>query len=146
MSGLNIFSEIYENLFNSLMTDVLIDDPFDFKSKLGTSVMKELNNLVVLKKFLQTVVGQDVVQDCDTYNPEHNILEFFNILGKFGFTTIGKVILNIQYEKHYMRVTSRVAERINTYGLRNLENIREMSKLGRDRVQCPVFLLETKLL
>ena len=62
MSGLNIFSEIYENLFNSLMTDVLIDDPFDFKSKLGTSVMKELNNLVVLKKFLQTVVGLDVVQ------------------------------------------------------------------------------------
>ena len=62
MSGLNIFSEIYENLFNSLMTDVLIDDSFDFKSKLGTSVMKELNNLVVLKKFLQTVVGLDVVQ------------------------------------------------------------------------------------
>ena len=62
MSGLNIFSEIYENLFNSLMTDVLIDDPFDFKSKLGTSVMKELNNLVVLKKFLQTVVGLDVAQ------------------------------------------------------------------------------------
>ena len=62
MSGLNIFSEIYENLFNSLMTDVLIDDSFDFKSKLGTSVMKELNNLVVLKKFLQAVVGLDVVQ------------------------------------------------------------------------------------
>ena len=62
MSGLNIFSEIYENLFNSLMTDVLIDDSFDFKSKLGTSVMKELNNLVVLKKFVQTVVGLDVVQ------------------------------------------------------------------------------------
>ena len=62
MSGLNIFSEIYENLFNSLMTDVLIDDSFDFKSKLGTSVMKELNNLVVLKKFLQMVVGLDVVQ------------------------------------------------------------------------------------
>ena len=62
MSGLNIFSEIYENLFNSLMTDVLIDDSFDFKSKLGTSVMKELNNLVVLKKFLQTVVGLDVAQ------------------------------------------------------------------------------------
>ena len=33
-----------------------------------------------------------------------------------------------------MRVTSRVAERINTYGLRNLENIRKMSKLGRDTV------------
>ena len=33
-----------------------------------------------------------------------------------------------------MRVTSRVAERINTYGLRNLENMREMSRLGRDRV------------
>ena len=57
-------------------------------------------------------------------NPDHNILELYNILVQVRFNT-SKTELDIQYSKLGKRVGSRVAERFKTQDLRKLGNIRK---------------------
>ena len=59
-----------------------------------------------------------------TYNPGHNILELY-ILMQIRFTT-SKTKLYIQYRKLGIRVASRVAERLASWDLRKLRNIRNL--------------------
>ena len=77
-------------------------------------------------------------------NPDHNILELYNILVQVRFNT-SKTELDIQYSKLGKRVGSRVAERLKTQDLRKLGNIRKISDLGRHEAQCPVSLQKIKL-
>ena len=77
-------------------------------------------------------------------NPDHNILELYNILVQVRFNT-SKTELDIQYSKLGKRVGSRVAERLKTQDLRKLGNIRKISDLGRHKAQCPVSLQKIKL-
>ena len=59
-------------------------------------------------------------------NHGHNILELYNILEKFEFTT-SKVVVSLEYITLYTSC------------------LRKFSKLGGDRAQCPAFLPEIKL-
>ena len=79
-----------------------------------------------------------------SYNPDHNILELYNILLQIRFT-ISKTKLEIQYSKLGIRVPSRVAKRLKTQDLRKLENIKKFSHLGRHIAQCLVTLQEIRL-
>ena len=77
-------------------------------------------------------------------NLGHNSLELFNILAKLPFT-VSIVVLGIQPSKHSVLVASRVAGQVKTKDLRKLGIIKKRSKLSGDRVQCPVFLPEIRL-
>ena len=79
-----------------------------------------------------------------TYNPGHNILAHFNNLAQVRIAT-RKTILDIQHNKLATQVALRVAERLKIYDLRKSGNIRNMSNLGGDGAQCPVFLPQIKL-
>ena len=70
------------------------------------------------------------------YNQLHIILRLFNVLTNFPFTaseTMGDNYLTTWY----IRVISRVAERLKTSDPRKLGNIRKVSKLDRMIAQCP---------
>ena len=60
-----------------------------------------------------------------TYNPGNNTLELYNILVQIRFITSEKK-LDIYYSKLCIRVATRVAERLKTYDLRKLENVRKI--------------------
>ena len=60
-------------------------------------------------------------------------MAIFNNLDYIWITT-SKTILDIQYNRLGTRVASRVAERLKTWDLRKLGNIRKMSNLGVDAV------------
>ena len=79
-----------------------------------------------------------------SHNLVYNILIIYNTLVRVRFTT-SKTKLNIQYSKLGVQVASRVAERLKTYDLRELENIRKISKLGGRIGQCSASLQEIRL-
>ena len=62
------------------------------------------------------------------------IFSNLQILEKVGFPS-SKVAVDIQHEKHYLRVTSQIAERLKTQNLRKLESIRKGQKLSGVRAQ-----------
>ena len=62
----------------------------------------------------------------------------------FQFTT-SEAVVNNQYKNYCVRVVSQVTKHLMTYGLRNLINIRKVSKLGGNRNQCPILHPEIKL-
>ena len=97
-----------------------------------------LNLLILFIKFL---IRQGLNKI--SYNARHNILELRNILVQIRFTT-SKTKVDVQYSKLGIQVTSRVAERLKTQGLRKLGNIRKISDLGGHIVQCLVFLQELR--
>ena len=71
-----------------------------------------------------------------TYNHFHNILRLFDALPNFRFTT-SETVDDYYLCTWYIRVASRVAERLKTYDLRKLGNIRKVSKLDIITAQCP---------
>ena len=70
--------------------------------------------------------------DC---NPLHNIFKLFGVLPNFPFTAT-ETMGNYYSLTWYIRV----AKRLKTEEIRNLENIRKMSKFHRMIAYCPVFL------
>ena len=86
----------------------------------------------------------DVKYSNSSHSLVYSISIAYNILVRVRFTT-SKTKLNIQYSKLGLRVASRVAERLKTYDLRKLENIRKISKLGGRIGQCPASLQEIRL-
>ena len=61
------------------------------------------------------------------YNQFRNILRLFDALPNFAFTT-SEMIGDYYLWTCYIRDTSRVVERLKTYDLRKLGNIRKVSK------------------
>ena len=74
-----------------------------------------------------------------TPNHFHNIMRLFDILPNFPFAAT-ETMRDYDLQTCYIRVASRVPERIKTEDLRKLGNIRKVSKLHRMIVQCPVSL------
>ena len=64
------------------------------------------------------------------YNQFHNILRLFDVLPNFPFIT-SETIGDYYLWTCYIRDASRVAERLKTYDLRKLGNIRKVSKFYR---------------
>ena len=64
------------------------------------------------------------------YNEFHNILRLFNVLPNFPFTT-SETMGDYYLQTWYIRVAERAAERLKTYELWKLGNIRKVSKLHR---------------
>ena len=62
-------------------------------------------------------------------NPGHNILKLYNVVVQVRFAT-SNTKLDIQYNKLGIRVASRVAERLKTQDLKNLESVRKKFKFG----------------
>ena len=71
-------------------------------------------------------------------------MKHLKILVQVPFAT-SKVVLDIQYKKHCIRVASRVAERRKIQDLRKLGNIGSITKMVRDRAQYLVFLTQIKV-
>ena len=61
-----------------------------------------------------------------TYNQFYNMLRLCDVLTNLTFTTSEKI-----GHYWYLRVDSRVAERLKAYDLRKLGNIRKVSKFHR---------------
>ena len=61
-------------------------------------------------------------------NRGHNILELYNVLVQIRFTA-SKTKRDMQYSKLGIRVAPRVAERLKTWDLRILGNLRKISNL-----------------
>ena len=70
------------------------------------------------------------------YNQLHNILRLSNVLQNFPFTA-SEMMGDYYLQTWYIRAASRVAERLKSYDLRKLGNIRKVSKLHRMIAQCP---------
>ena len=72
-------------------------------------------------------------------NHGHNIMRIFDVLPHFPFTTSERksrlLVLN-----WFIRVASRVSERLKTYDLGKLRKLRITSKLHGSIPWCPVFL------
>ena len=71
-------------------------------------------------------------------------MKHLKILVQVPFAT-SKVVLDIQYKKHCIRLTSRVAERLKTQDLRKSGNIGNMTKMAGGRAQYPVFLPQIEI-
>ena len=71
------------------------------------------------------------------YNQFHNILRLFDVLPNFSFTT-SETMCGYYLRTWYIRVVSQVTERLRTWDLRKLGNIRTLSKLHRMIAQHPV--------
>ena len=71
-------------------------------------------------------------------------MELYNALVQILVAT-SKTKLDIQCNKHGIRVTSRVAEQLKTQDLRKLGNIGKISNFGRHIAQRPVSVPEIKL-
>ena len=63
-----------------------------------------------------------------TYNQFHNILRFFDVLPNFRFST-SETMRDYYLQTCYIRVASQVGERLKTYDLSKLGNIKKVSKL-----------------
>ena len=63
-------------------------------------------------------------------------MRLFDILPNFPFT-ISETMCNYYLQAWYIRVASRVAERLKAYDPRTLGNIRKVSKPYRMVAQCP---------
>ena len=76
-------------------------------------------------------------------NQFHNILRLFDVLANFVFTT-SETVGHYYLETQFVRVASRVAERLKTQDLRKLGNIRKLSKLHGMIAQYPGSLPKWK--
>ena len=65
-----------------------------------------------------------------SYNRFHKILKLFDVLPNFPFTT-SETMRDYYLQTWYIRVASRIAERLTTWDLRKLGNVRKVSKLHR---------------
>ena len=74
-----------------------------------------------------------------SYNQLYNILRLFVALLNFPFTT-SETLRDYYLQTWYIRVASRVAERLKTLDPRKLENIRTVPKSHRMIAQCPLPL------
>ena len=73
------------------------------------------------------------------YHHFYNILRLFDVLINFTFTT-SETMRDYYLQTWYIRVASRVVERLMTQDLRKLENIKKVSKPQRMIASCPVSL------
>ena len=70
-------------------------------------------------------------------------MKHLKILVQVPFAT-SKVVIDIQYKKHCIRVASHVVERLKTQDIRKLGNIGNITKMAIDRAQYPIFLAQMK--
>ena len=65
-----------------------------------------------------------------SYNHFRNILRLFDVLPNFPFIT-SQTMCDYYLQTWYIRITSRVTERLKAKDLRKLGNTRKVSKLHR---------------
>ena len=80
------------------------------------------------------------ISNMNIYNYVHNILRHFDRWANLLFTTMQVKRSVIISNKYGIRVPSRVAERLKTYDLRKLGNIRKILRFHRIIAQCPVLV------
>ena len=118
--------------------------------KLSTSVEAQFSNRpFFLSKNIEILRNLNHYQICKeekkaSDNHGHKIMKHSKTLVQLPFVT-RKMVLDIQYKKHCMRVASRIAEQLKTQDFRKLGKIGNITKVLGDRAQYPVFLPQIKI-